>query len=120
MTFDKGPRGFFTMMGTTPRQAAEELVKSGADIVGANCGNGIETMLEIAKEMRDATSAPILIHSNAGIPDIRQGQIVYPETPEFMATYFKYMAGQGIDILGGCCGTTPRHIRALSEVIRSG
>ena len=120
MTFDKGPRGFFTMMGTTPPQAAEDLVKSGADVVGANCGNGIETMIEIAKEMRGATTAPILIHSNAGIPDIRQGQIVYPETPEFMAPYFKYMSDLGIDIVGGCCGTTPGHVRAMSEAIKPG
>ena len=62
---------------------------AGADVVGANCGNGIETMLEIARRMRSATDVPLLIHSNAGIPAIRQGQIVYPETPDFMAPRFE-------------------------------
>ena len=118
MTFDKGPGGFFTMMGTTPAQAARQLVDAGAEVVGANCGNGIEAMLDIAREMRDATDAPMLVHSNAGIPAIRQGQIVYPETPESMAPRFKELADMGVNIFGGCCGTTPKHIRAISEILR--
>ena len=118
MTFDKGPRGFFTMMGVTPEQAVHDLAAAGADVVGANCGNGIETMLEIARRMRSATDMPLLIHSNAGIPAIRQGQIVYPETPEFMAPGFEEMADIGINIFGGCCGTTPGHIHAASQALR--
>ncbi len=118
MTFDKGPRGFFTMMGVTPEQAVHDLGAAGADVVGANCGNGIETMLEIARRMRSATDVPLLIHSNAGIPAIRQGQIVYPETPEFMAPRFEEMADIGINIFGGCCGTTPAHIHAASQTLR--
>ncbi len=118
MTFDKGPRGFFTMMGATPEQSARELADAGADVVGANCGNGIEAMLDIARQMRAATGAPMLIHSNAGIPGIRQGQIVYPETPEFMAPRFRELAEMGVNIFGGCCGTTPRHIRAISDTLR--
>ena len=117
MTFDKGPRGFFTMMGVTPQEAARELHEAGADVVGANCGNGIENMLELARLIRDATDGPMLIHSNAGIPAIRQGQIVYPETPEFMAPRFKEISEMGVNIFGGCCGTTPRHIRAISEIL---
>ncbi len=117
MTFDKGPRGFFTMMGVTPEEAARELRDAGADVVGANCGNGIENMLELARLIRDATDGPMLIHSNAGIPAIRQGQIVYPETPEFMAPRFKELAEMGVNIFGGCCGTTPRHIRAIAEIL---
>ena len=117
MTFDKGPRGLFTMMGVTPEEAARELRASGADVVGANCGNGIENMLELARLIRNATDGPMLIHSNAGIPAIRQGQIVYPETPEFMAPRFKELSEMGVNIFGGCCGTTPRHIRAISEIL---
>ena len=117
MTFDKGPRGFFTMMGVTPEEAARELRDAGADVVGANCGNGIENMLELARLIRDATDGPMLIHSNAGIPAIRQGQIVYPETPELMAPRFKEMSEMGVNIFGGCCGTTPRHIRAISDIL---
>ncbi len=114
MTFSKGPRGFFTMMGVSPERAARDLAEAGADVVGANCGNGIEAMIELARQMRNATDAPMLVHSNAGIPEIRQGQIVYPETPEFMAPRFEEMAAGGVNIIGGCCGTTPKHIRAIS------
>jgi 5-methyltetrahydrofolate--homocysteine methyltransferase len=117
MTFDKGPRGYFTMMGVTPERAVKELRDAGADIVGANCGNGIEGMIELAKKMRSATDGYLLVHSNAGIPSIRKGQIVYEETPDWMAERFKSLADIGINILGGCCGTTPRHIRALSEAV---
>jgi 5-methyltetrahydrofolate--homocysteine methyltransferase len=117
MTFDQGPRGFFTMMGVTPGEAARELREAGADVVGANCGNGIENMLELARLLRSATDGPMLIHSNAGIPAIRQGQIVYPETPDFMAPRFKELSEMGVNIFGGCCGTTPRHISAIAEIL---
>ena len=118
MTFDKGPRGFFTMMGVTPERAVQELQDAGADIVGSNCGNGIENMIEIARAMRAVTDGYLLIHSNAGIPSIMKGQIVYPETPDHMAEGFKVLADLGINIIGGCCGTTPKHIRALSVAIQ--
>ena len=118
MMFDKGPRGWFTMMGDTPESAVEDTQDAGADIVGANCGNGIERMVELAIEIRGATDGYMLIHSNAGIPAIRKGQIVYPETPEFMAPHFKTLANLGVNIIGGCCGTTPAHVRALSDAVR--
>ena len=118
MTFDKGPRGFFTMMGVTPERAVKELQDAGAHVVGTNCGNGIEAMIEIAAEMRAATDGNLLVHSNAGIPAIRKGQIVYPETPEWMAERFKAIADSGITIFGGCCGTTPTHIEALHKAVR--
>lgn len=119
MFFDKGPRGFFTMMGTPPADAVRKLHDAGADIVGANCGNGIDIMLELARELRSATDGYLLIHSNAGIPAPQGGEIVYPETPEYMAERFKIMAHEvGINIIGGCCGTTPEHIRALVKVVR--
>ena len=118
MTFDRGPRGFFTMMGVTPEQATRDLEAAGADVVGANCGNGVEAMVDLARQVRGSTDAPVLIHSNAGIPAIRQGQIVYPETPEFMAPRFKELADMGINIFGGCCGTGPDHIHALVKAVR--
>lgn len=118
MTFDPGPRGFFTMMGVTPKQAVQELRNAGADVVGANCGNGIEVMVQVAKEMREATDGYLLVHSNAGIPHLKNGEIVYPESPEFMAQHFKNLAELGINIVGGCCGTGPGHIRALTQALR--
>ena len=118
MTFDKGPRGFFTMMGVSPEQAVFTLQEAGADVVGSNCGNGIENMWEIAKKMRELTDGFLIINSNAGIPEIKKGQVIYTESPEFMSQYFKQMADIGVNILGGCCGTTPSHIRALVKAVR--
>ena len=118
MTFDKGPRGYFTMMGVTPEKAAEGLGNAGADIVGTNCGNGIENMIEIAQKMRGATDKPILVHSNAGIPDMKKGEIIYPESPTYMAEGFLKLRDVGVNIIGGCCGTGPEHIKALVDIIK--
>ena len=118
MFFDKGPRGFFTMMGSKPADAVGKLQEAGADIVGANCGNGIDVMIELARELRAATDGYLLIHSNAGIPSPIGGEIVYPESPEYMADRFTVMAHDvGVNILGGCCGTTPEHISALIDAL---
>ncbi|MDA1280356.1 MAG: homocysteine S-methyltransferase family protein [Chloroflexi bacterium] len=118
MVFDKGPRGYFTMMGVTPEQAVEGLQEAGADIVGTNCGNGIERMVEIATRMRAVTDGYLVVQSNAGLPIIRNGQTCYLETPEFMAEHFQRLAELPINILGGCCGTTADHIRALVKSVK--
>lgn len=119
MTFDKGPRGFFTMMGVTPDRGVKALEAAGADIVGANCGNGIDVMVELARELRAATNGYLLIHSNAGIPVLKGGKILYPETPDYMTERFKILVEDvGINIVGGCCGTSPDHIRALVNMMR--
>jgi len=117
MVFDKGPRGFFTMMGITPDVGLNGMLAAGADVVGTNCGNGIELMVELSRLMRDCTDSHLLVHSNAGIPEIKNGEIVYSETPEFMARGFEEIAASGVGILGGCCGTSPEHIRALRDAI---
>lgn len=119
MTFDKTPRGFFTMMGVTIEKAAKELGAAGADIVGSNCGNGIENMILIAREFKQFTSLPVIIQSNAGLPEVKGDGVIYPETPEFMAEKSKELAAAGVSIIGGCCGTTPEHIRVIGETIRS-
>jgi 5-methyltetrahydrofolate--homocysteine methyltransferase len=117
MTFDATPRGFYTIMGTDVRGAANGLLTAGADVVGSNCGNGSTTMIEIARAFREATDAPLLIQPNAGAPEVIDGAVVYPETPEFMAERAKDLAGMGVRVIGGCCGTTPEHIRAIRESI---
>ena len=118
MVFDKGPSGFATIMGVSPEEAMSTLEIVGADVVGANCGNGIADMVELAKEIRGATDGYTLIHSNAGIPSIKDAAIVYPESPDDMAGGFSELAGIGINIIGGCCGTGPDHIRALANAVR--
>ena len=118
MVFDKGPRGYFTMMGVTPEQAVEGLEEAGADVVGTNCGNGIEKMVEIATRMRAVTDKYLVIQSNAGIPILKNGETCYLETPEFMAKHYGDLAELPINILGGCCGTTAEHIRKLIQSVR--
>jgi 5-methyltetrahydrofolate--homocysteine methyltransferase len=118
MVFDKGPRGYFTMMGVTPEKAVEGLQAAGADIVGTNCGNGIDRMVEIAEKMRAVTSGYLAVQSNAGIPKITKGKIIYPETPEYMAERYQKLAALPVNVLGGCCGTGPAHIKALSEAVK--
>lgn len=119
MTFTLGPRGFFTMTGVTPEQATKELEATGANVVGANCGNGIDNMIHIAEMIRKTTDLPMLIHSNAGIPGMEKGNIIYPETPEYMKSRFKKLQEVGVDIIGGCCGTTAEHIREIVKVIKN-
>lgn len=111
LTFDKGKKGYATIMGIRPEQAARELEKSGADIVGANCGAGIENMVDLMKVMRRATQLPIWCKPNAGLPELVGGRTLYRESPEMMASQFKSLVDAGARIVGGCCGTTPAHIR---------
>lgn len=117
-TFEQGAKGFRTMMGTKPERAAREAVAAGADIIGANCGNGIANMIEITKQMRAAApGTPILIHANAGAPEVENGKTVFKETPEYMASRVKELIEAGANIIGGCCGTTPAHIAAMAQAV---
>ena len=118
-TFEQGARGYRTMMGLTPGMAIESAIESGADIVGANCGNGIEGMIEIVKEIRAVTDKPILIHANAGLPVLENGVTVFKDTPEKMAGKVGDLINAGANIIGGCCGTTPEHISAMAHVIEN-
>ncbi|UCG31592.1 MAG: homocysteine S-methyltransferase family protein [Phycisphaerales bacterium] len=117
MTFDPTPRGFFTIMGVSVEQAAAGLIDAGADVIGSNCGNGIENMVRIARQYRACTDHPLLIQSNAGMPKTQDDRLVYDDTPEFMARKAKDLLAAGVSIIGGCCGTTPDHIRAISAVV---
>jgi 5-methyltetrahydrofolate--homocysteine methyltransferase len=118
-TFEAGAKGFRTMMGLKPDRAAREAVAAGADIVGANCGNGIGNMIEIARQMRAAVpETPILIHANAGVPVVENGKTVFKETPEYMASRVEELIRAGANIIGGCCGTNPQHIAAMAAVVK--
>ena len=101
------------MMGVRPEQAAAELERAGANILGANCGAGIDIMIELIGLMRSATTLPLWCKPNAGLPELVHGKTVYRETPEMMASKLKDLVRAGAKIVGGCCGTTPSHIRAL-------
>jgi 5-methyltetrahydrofolate--homocysteine methyltransferase len=112
-------RGYRTMMGAAPRDIVEPLARAGADIIGANCGNGMEQFLEIVREMRAVNAKiPILVHANAGLPEIVNGTVRYPQTPGHMTGLVKSLVEAGANIIGGCCGTTPEHIRAIADAVR--
>ena len=113
MTFDKGLRGYATMMGVRPAAAAAELEEAGADAVGSNCGAGIENMIEVAGLMSPATNLPLWIKPNAGLPELVKGRTVFRETSEQMAGHLPALLEAGATIIGGCCGTTPEHIRLI-------
>jgi 5-methyltetrahydrofolate--homocysteine methyltransferase len=117
MTFEPTPRGPFTVMGVSVETAVAGLEAAGADVVGSNCGTGIEDMLEVARRMVRATRLPILIQPNAGLPESQGGKTVYRETPESMAARVPELLELGVSIVGGCCGTTPEHVRALRRTV---
>ena len=117
MTFEATPKGFFTIMGTSVERAAAELRRAGADVVGSNCGNGIENMVEIARAFRASSGRPVIIQSNAGLPKLEGDRPVYSETPAFMADRARELVALGVSIIGGCCGTTPEHIGALRKMV---
>jgi len=120
-TFEKTVRGDYrTMMGVSPANAAKACIEAGADIIGTNCGNGIERMIDIVKEMKAAAPESfILVHANAGLPVNIDGKDVFPDSPEDMAKHIPALAAAGAKIIGGCCGTTPEHIKAIKQVIEN-
>ena len=110
--------GYRTMMGVSPSEMAKAMADAGADIIGANCGNGMERMIEIAREIRLADVwTPILVHANAGLPKNVDGVDVFPASPEEMARLVQDLVSAGANIIGGCCGTTPAHIEAIKQAV---
>ncbi len=107
-----------TMMGLAPVAASKAALEAGADIIGTNCGNGIDRMTEIVAEIsKELPDAFILVHANAGLPVNVDGVDSFPDTPEMMAAATPALIDAGCNIIGGCCGTTPAHISAIKAVV---
>lgn len=121
-TYEPTVQGEFrTMMGVSPAEAAVAAVEAGADIVGANCGKGYEGMKQIIEEIRAVLpDVPIIIQANAGLPELIDGESVFPATPKEMADQNPLWIEAGVNIIGGCCGTTDKHIRAIRDAVDSG
>lgn len=119
-TFEKTITGEYrTMMGVSPTEMVNAVREAGAEVIGTNCGNGFDPMIEIVKEIRKVDPlTPVLVHANAGKPIFRDGVTVFPETPEIMSAKVHELVYSGANIIGGCCGTTPEHIRALANEIK--
>ncbi len=120
MTFDKTVTNEYrTMMGVSPTEMVDKIIGAGADVIGANCGNGSREMVGIVHEIRLADSRiPVLIHANAGMPIYRDGKTVFPESPGEMAAFAGDLVKAGANIIGGCCGSTPAHIAEIVKKIR--
>jgi 5-methyltetrahydrofolate--homocysteine methyltransferase len=119
MAYDSGKEHDRTMMGTTPEDAAKAIEQAGADVVGANCGIGIEAYVPICARLHQATTLPLWIKPNAGLPEMVGEQVVYRQTPKEFAHHAVALLTAGASFIGGCCGTTPEFIRELRTVLRA-
>lgn len=113
MTYDSGKDKTDTMMGVTPERAAEGLTQAGADMIGCNCGIGIDNYVKVTGKLRAVTDKPIWVKSNAGLPEIEGGKAVYKMTPEEFAKQVQRLIKAGANVVGGCCGTDPAFVRAI-------
>lgn len=118
-TFDRNTSGEYrTMMGSTPKDVLQAMITLGVDVIGVNCGGGYNNMIDLVKELRDYShNIPLLVQPNAGLPETIDGRIVYSETPEVISNFVKSFLSIGINIIGGCCGTTPEHIKVIRKVV---
>lgn len=108
------------MMGATPEQSAAALIHAGADVIGANCGQGIAGFVPICTRLKKVSDGhPIWIKANAGRPQMRDGKAVYAMTAEEFSSFVPALLQAGADFLGGCCGTSPEFIRALRKKLDS-
>src|ERR1039457_3395612 len=114
LTFDDNGR---SVLGTPPEAAAITMEGVGADIIGSNCGLGVDGIYAILSAMRKVTRLPLISQANAGLPILKDGKTVFPGTPEDMIAYHERLLGLGVRIIGGCCGTTPAHIKAMREAL---
>ena len=115
-SFDRGTK---TMMGVSPTKFAEALEGSGISMIGINCGKGLEENYACLQELSSATSLPIWFKPNAGLPIINQsGETEYSIFPEEMAENVHLWLKAGAEIIGGCCGTSPDHLRQISKAVK--
>ncbi|MHB1051355.1 MAG: homocysteine S-methyltransferase family protein [Bacteroidota bacterium] len=118
MTFEMTGSEPRTSFGESVQDAVKALTEEGAAFIGANCGAGFELMRIVATSFRAQSKVPLLIQTNAGIPSIENGLIVYPEQAASFGRFAKVLADLGIDMIGGCCGTTPEHIAEAAKSIK--
>ena len=114
MTYSEDNR---TLTGTVPETAAVVLESMGADVIGVNCSGGPAQLLPIVRQLCQSTNLPVLVEPNAGMPELENGRTVYRETPESMAEFAERFASLGAQMIGSCCGSTPLHTRAISQVL---
>lgn len=114
LTFDNNGR---SVLGTSPEAAAITLEAVGADVIGSNCGLGVDGIYDILAAMRTVTTLPLISQANAGLPLLVDGNTVFPGTPAEMTAYHDRFIALGVRVIGGCCGTTPAHIKAMKAAL---
>lgn len=122
LTYEPTPRGPRTMMGTSPEHFVKMLADQNVSVdgVGTNCGTGADDMVSVVTALRGCTDTLIAAYANAGMPRMQDGVAVYDETPDVFAEKTAKLADAGARMVGGCCGTTPEHIRQLSKRLSDG
>jgi methionine synthase I (cobalamin-dependent) len=116
--FDSGKEKNRTMMGDTIEKVVQEFTTAGADVIGANCGQGISGFIPICRHMRTLTDLPLWMKPNAGLPVFDQGKAVYKADPEDFAKTAGQLVEAGANFIGGCCGTSPEFIQELSRRLK--
>ncbi|MDP4689841.1 MAG: homocysteine S-methyltransferase family protein [Candidatus Nanopelagicales bacterium] len=116
LSFDTNLR---TMMGVSPTMAVQSIAEMGADVIGANCGRGLDEMRIIAAQLAEsgAGSVRLMVQSNAGLPRLQGDTFIFDGTPDEMATYAADMRDLGFSVIGACCGSTPEHIAAMRAAL---
>lgn len=120
MTFNHHPKGFFTLMGNSVDQFLDTMEQEGVSVVGSNCTLNSEEMAELVKIMREKTSLPIIAQANAGKPSLsKEGEVAYSQGIEDYLRFIPQIIKNGVDIIGGCCGTDPDYIKRMSEIVKT-
>ncbi len=118
MTFQEKKGGFVTIMGNRVEASMKQLADAGVSVVGANCSIGSSAMVRLAGEMRKAVSIPVMAQPNAGVPELKDGAAVYNEDPDIFSDNMLRIRALGVEVLGGCCGSTPEYIRSMVRKLR--
>ena len=111
LTFQETPKGFATLMGDGVKTGMNRLADAGCAVVGTNCSLGSEPMIRLAEIVRKSVDIPVMAEPNAGMPEVVDGRTVYNEDAGDFARNLKRIKALGVEVVGGCCGTTPAHIR---------
>jgi 5-methyltetrahydrofolate--homocysteine methyltransferase len=118
MTFNITGGKITTPFGETIETVCRQLADNGADFIGSNCGNGFSNMLEIGRAIKEYSSVPVLLQPNAGLPEIKNGRLIYRGSPDEFASFAEQALEYGVEYIGGCCGTDYSHIEKAAALFR--
>ena len=118
LTFQETKNGFYTIMGNHVEDSMKKMVLSGANVVGANCSIGSGPMVRLAGDIRESVATPVIVQPNAGKPEVKEGIVSYSENEEDFTANINRIKELGVEVVGGCCGSTPNFIRIMAEQLR--